>query len=235
MKRSEIDTSIETAKQVFAAVGLSLPPFAFWSVAEWKKKGPETDEIRKAMLGWDVTDFGRDQFDQLGRTLFTLRNGYRQNNAYNKIYAEKFILDPPNQKPPLHFHRSKMEDIIVRAGGNLLIKLFEAGHDDQPSDKPFVVQVDGQTQEHSAGSILRLNPGQSICIRPRLIHQFWGEEGTGVKIDGIGYTVSGEVSSVCDDWNDNYFLEKVKRFPAIEEDEPQQHYLCHEYPAPAKE
>ena len=112
MKRSEINKAIETAKQVFAAIGLNLPPFAFWTVSDWKKKGPEANEIRKAMLGWDVTDFGRGQFDSLGRTLFTLRNGYRKNGQFSKCYAEKFILDPPNQCPPLHFHRSKMEDII---------------------------------------------------------------------------------------------------------------------------
>jgi D-lyxose ketol-isomerase len=63
-----------------------------------------------------------------------------------------------------------------------------------------------------------------------LIHQFWGEEGTGIVIDGTGYTVSGEVSTICDDWNDNCFLEPVQRFPVIEEDEPRSHYLCHEYP-----
>ena len=230
MKRSTINQAIEIAKEVFASLGIHLPPFAFWTVDDWESKGSEADEIPRAMLGWDVTDFGRGEFDKLGRTLFTLRNGYRQTDGHHKVYAEKVILDPPNQKPPLHFHRSKMEDIIVRGGGNLLIKLFEASDKDQPSDETFTVQVDGQTQTLDAGTILRLEPGQSLCIRPRLIHQFWGEEGTGVRLNGIGYAVSGEVSSFSDDWNDNYFLEPVERFPSIEEDEPRQHYLCHEYP-----
>jgi D-lyxose ketol-isomerase len=72
----------------------------------------------------------------------------------------------------------------------------------------------------------------SVCVTPRTIHQFWGEEGTGYMLDGIGYTVSNEVSSVCDDWEDNIFLvDYGTRFPEIEEDEPRDHYLCHEYPS----
>jgi D-lyxose ketol-isomerase len=49
-------------------------------------------------------------------------------------------------------------------------------------------------------------------------------------MDGIGYTVSGEVSSVCDDWRDNVFLDPAERFPMLAEDEPRRAYLCHEYP-----
>lgn len=230
MKRSMINQTIEVAKKVLAAAGINLPPFAFWTVSDWSSKGTDVEEIRRCMLGWDVTDFGQGKFEEMGRTLFTLRNGGVQGNGYEKCYAEKVILDPPNQKPPLHYHNSKMEDIIVRAGGNLLVKLFAATPEGQPSDEDFTVQVDGQTRRLSAGSILCLAPGESLCIPPRLIHQFWGEEGTGIKIGGVGYTVSGEVSSICDDWNDNCFLEAVDRFPAIEEDEPRRHYLCHEYP-----
>ena len=182
------------------------------------------------MLGWDVTDFGQGRFEEMGRTLFTLRNGGIQGHGYEKCYAEKVILDPPNQKPPLHYHRSKMEDIIVRGGGNILVKLFKATPEGQPADEKFTVQVDGQTRQLNSGAILRLAPGESLCIPPRLIHQFWGEEGTGIRIAGVGYTVSGEVSSICDDWNDNFFLEPADRFPPIEEDEPRRYYLCHEYP-----
>ena len=65
---------------------------------------------------------------------------------------------------------------------------------------------------------------------PGVIHQFWGEEGTGIKINGVGHTVSGEVSRVCDDWHDNCWLEPCERFCRIEEDEPALHHLVHEYP-----
>ena len=43
-------------------------------------------------------------------------------------------------------------------------------------------------------------------------------------------TASGEVSSVCDDFNDNLFLNGAPRFPGIEEDVARDFYLCQEYP-----
>ena len=155
MKRSEINKSIETAKKVFEALNISLPPFAHWTVDEWDNKGPEADVIRKAMLGWDVTDFGKDRFVALGRTLFTLRNGYRKKDGnFTQVYAEKFILDPPNQSPPLHFHKSKMEDIINRGGGNIQIRLYQATTEGKCSEEKFTVQIGGVLEELSAGTLL---------------------------------------------------------------------------------
>lgn len=231
MKRSDINRSISIATQAFASSGLHLPPFAHWSTGQWDAKGPEASEIRRAQLGWDVTDFGLCDFAKWGRTLFTLRNGYRENGVPTKAYGEKFILNPPNQKPPLHFHRTKMEDIINRGGGNVLIRLYSSTPDGTCSDDDFDVQVNGVALHLKPDSVLRLRPGESICVPPFLIHQFWGEEGTGIEIEGTRYVISGEVSSFCDDWNDNCFLETVERFPTIEEDEPRLRYLCHEYPA----
>jgi hypothetical protein len=182
------------------------------------------------MLGWDVTDFGSGDFAAIGRTLFTLRNGTVLNEAYPKNYAEKYILDPELQRAPAHFHRSKREDIINRGGGNILIELCLATPENTRSRESFTIQVDGCTTRVNAGDTVRLRPGQSLCIPPRTIHQFWGEEGTGLKIDGVAYSVSGEVSSVCDDREDNFFLDAMTRFPEIHEDTERTHYLCHEYP-----
>lgn len=229
MKRSVVNRYIEIGKRAFAEAGLHLPPFAFWRVDDWRSKGPEVDEIRRAQLGWDVTDFGLRNFEEYGRTLFTLRNGFRSDGGYNKTYGEKFILNPPGQRAPLHFHRSKMEDIINRGGGRVMIRLYASTPEGGLSDQPFSVQIDGVTNELAAGSVVELEPGQSIYLPPGLVHQFWGEGG--IEIDGIPYTISGEVSSICDDWNDNCFLEAVERFPQIEEDAPRIHYLCNEYPA----
>ena len=231
MKRSEINRTIELAKEVISKLNLRLPPFAFWSVDDWITKGPDANEIRDCMLGWDVTDFGQGRFHEIGRTLFTLRNGTTRKPGYSKVYAEKLILDPPNQKPPRHFHRSKMEDIINRGGGNILVLLSGTTPDEEPSDKEFSIQVDGQTRHLKPNSTVRLEPGQSINLPPRTIHQFWGEQGTGIDVGGIKYTVSGEVSSVCDDWSDNFWLEPCERFCKVEEDQLRKHYLVHEYPA----
>lgn len=231
LKRSTINQSIEIAKQAFAGVGFTLPPFAHWTAEQWPQKSANADEIRLAMLGWDVTDFGQGRFAEIGRILLTLRNGSPKFPS-GKDYAEKLILDPENQKPPRHFHRNKMEDIINRGGGNIMIQLFQSTPQGQASEESVTVQTDGVTRTVNAGATVRLEPGQSITIRPGVIHQFWGEPGTGMKLSGGRYIVSGEVSRVCDDWNDNCWLEPCQRFCQIEEDEPRRHYLVHEYPAP---
>ncbi len=223
--RSLINRSIAEAMAAFARFGIALPPWAFWPAAAWPAKGPECDEIRDCMLGWDVTDFGSGDFPRIGRTLLTVRNGTTRKPGYPKTYAQKYLFDPENQRAPAHFHRSKREDICCLAGGNILVQLRPAGPDDQPLDEPLVVSVDGIARTIPAGEVIRLRPGQSVCIPPRTIHQFWGEEGT-------GQTVSSEVSSVCDDRNDNAFLvDYAARFPTIIEDELRTHCLCHEYPA----
>lgn len=231
LKRSIINKSIATAKEVIAHFGMTLPQFAHWGTEDWHAAGPACDEIRDCLLGWDVTDFGSKDFYHIGRTLFTLRNGRKGLPGYPKEYAEKLLIDPEGQRAPAHFHLSKREDLICIAGGNILVQLHKADEEGNPSPASFTIQVDGCTKRLEAGDIIRLKPGMSVCVPPRTIHQFWGEEGTGYHIEGIGYTLSQEVSSVCDDFNDNVFLvDYAARFPEIEEDVPRTHYLCHEYP-----
>jgi len=224
LKRSQINRSIDMAMQVFNDQGLHLPQYAYWTPEQWLSAGDECDGLRRCMLGWDVTDFGNGDFQRIGRTLFTLRNGVTGSETYPKPYAEKFILDPEGQRAPAHYHRSKREDIIHRGkSGAIIVELTATNSSGEASNAPLVVNVDGIARIVEPKEKIRLAPGQSVEIPPRTIHQFWGEEGGGT-------TVSGEVSSVCDDWNDNCFLTPSARFPAIDEDEPRRYYLCHEYP-----
>ena len=116
-----------------------------------------------------------------------------------------------------------MEDIINRGGGNVLITVWKAGDDNLPSNHRLTLAVSGIRREVAPGETIRIEPGESICLPPGTFHQFWGEEDTGPSI-------SGEVSSVCDDRTDNFFLEARERFPAIVEDEPPRRLLCSEYP-----
>jgi D-lyxose ketol-isomerase len=224
LKRSTVNASIELAIKTMADYGIHLPPFAYWTVEEWADKGHDADEIRDCMLGWDVTDFGIGDFEEIGRILFTMRNGSKHKPGYPKPYAEKLILNPEGQRAPLHFHQSKMEDITNEAGGNIIVQFTAVDDGGQPRQGELRIQVNAQTRRIDSGDIVRLKPGDSICLPPRVAHQFWGEEGTSIS-------VSREVSSVCDDIKDNYFMEPLARFPNLDEDEPRRYYLCHEYPS----
>jgi len=214
-----------------AATNISLPPFAFWSIEDWQNAGEEMREARDCMLGWDVTDFGSGRFDELGRTLFTLRNGRSNDAHYPKPYAEKLLIEPTGQRSPMHYHRSKREDIVNRVGGNVIVVLRSVGSDGAPGSSDLTVQIDGKSHKKASGSEICLKPGESLTIPPHTFHQFWAEEGTGLPFGDLRYSVSSEVSSVCDDWSDNVFIDQwALRFPTIIEDEPRRCYLCHEYP-----
>ena len=224
MKRSIINATIEEAKALFAKHGFKLPPFAFWTPAEWQEKGPEVDEIRTNALGWDVTDFGADDFDNFGLLLFTIRNGnYNHPEQYPKGYAEKIMMVKENQLTPYHFHWKKREDIINRGGGELVLVLYKSTADEKLSDEPFSVSIDGVRHDCAPGETVVLKPGESICLEPYIYHKFYAQPGKGT-------VVVGEVSDVNDDANDNCFLEPLPRYPTLEEDEDAIHLLCNEYP-----
>ncbi|WP_136806261.1 D-lyxose/D-mannose family sugar isomerase [Desulfosediminicola flagellatus] len=225
MKRSEINTYIKEAKALFDSISFKLPPFGFWSAEDWNTKGHEADEIRINQLGWDLTDYGEDDYENMGLLLFTIRNGnYHRRDTYPKGYAEKIMIIKENQICPMHFHWKKREDIINRGGGNLVLELYKADDNEALSDLTFTVSVDGVTRECKPGDKVILTPGESICLEPYVYHRFYGESGKGTVI-------VGEVSDVNDDDNDNRFITPLKRFPKIIEDESPVHLLCNEYPA----
>ena len=75
MKRSDINEIIREADAFIRSFGYLMPPFAYWSVDEFKRRKGEAGGILKTRLGWDITDYGRGKFDELGLFLFTVRNG----------------------------------------------------------------------------------------------------------------------------------------------------------------
>lgn len=222
MKRSEINRVILEMEKLIAQEGVKLPPFCKWSPDEWKEKGDEYQEIRDNMLGWDVTDYGKNDFDKIGLALITLRNGNQNNHKYKKTYAEKLLMLREGQMSPMHFHWNKMEDIINRGGGNVLITVYNATEDEQLDVTDVMINSDGRTYMVSAGTQIRLTPGESITISPYMYHDFHVEEGS-------GSVLLGEVSMCNDDEHDNRFYESVGRFPKIEEDETPYRLLCNEY------
>jgi D-lyxose ketol-isomerase len=223
MKRSEVNALIDDAIQRLHAHQIRLPPFAYWSPADWAKKGPECDEIRHCKLGWDITDFGSGQFDQIGLVVFTIRNGHHEIPPYTgKVYAEKILIVGEDQRTPMHCHQLKSEDIICRFGGSLQCKVYNRAPNGALGETDVNVSLDGVRYRVSAGHTFTLKPGDSITLTPYLYHEFWAEKGTGTSI-------VGEVSSVNDDTSDNLFFAGVGRFPKIEEDVPATHKLCTEY------
>ncbi len=220
MKRSEINRTLEEAKVFFAEMKFALPAWAFRSPAEWRGKAAEAAEIVKVGLGWDVTDFGSGAFDEVGLTNFNLRNGIPGQGP--KVYCEKLLLVKENQVTPLHTHRSKVEDIINRGGGNLVIELIQGDDALNLTDKPVTVKIDSIERTVPAGGTVILTPGESICLVPGVFHKFYGEE-------GAGWVLVGEVSTVNDDTKDNVFVDGSPRFPMIEEDEAPTWLLVNDY------
>jgi D-lyxose ketol-isomerase len=223
MKRSTINALIDDAVRILHEHNVRLPPFAYWTPAQWGTKGPECDEIRRCKLGWDITDFGSSDFDRIGLVVFTVRNGHHQIEPYTrKKYAEKILIVRENQHTPTHCHARKTEDIICKSGGNLLIRVNNRAQDGALLDTEVEVTLDGERHLVKAGHVFRLSPGASITLTPHLLHEFWAEGGSGTSI-------VGEVSTVNDDDDDNLFYAQVGRFPVIEEDVPSAHKLCTEY------
>ncbi len=222
MRRSEINRILEQDKKFCAAKGFALPPFGFWTPAQWAAAGHDYDEIRDNRLGWDITDYGCGAFWEVGLSLFTLRNGNALQPAkYPKPYCEKLLIIGVDQITPAHHHVAKTEDIINRGGGNLCIEVHNSGPARDILDTPVRINTDGRVHTVDAGSIVVLTPGESITLPPYLHHKFWGQGET---------VLCGEVSTVNDDEGDNVFIPTVERFSAIDEDEPPVHFLCNEYP-----
>jgi D-lyxose ketol-isomerase len=222
VKRSEINALIRDSIEFFDAMGFKLPPWAYWKPEDWQRKSDTVEEIVDTMLGWDLTDFGSGDFENKGLILFTLRNGDFRDPENSKGYAEKIMVVREEQETPYHFHWHKMEDIINRGGGNLVIELYASDESETLSQEPVVVRVDGVKQTLDPGGKVILTPGESVCLEPYMYHRFYGQKGR-------GKVLVGEVSAVNDDTADNRFLEASGRFPRIEEDEKPLHLLVNDY------
>ena len=133
MKRSEINAIMRDADAFMKANGFRLPPFAYWSPADWAGKGDEAREIVDRQLGWDITDFGLGDYEHTGLFIFTIRNGNPADlpKGGGKLYAEKVLISDVDQVTPFHFHWRKVEDIINRGGGKLVIQLYNSTEGDE--------------------------------------------------------------------------------------------------------
>jgi D-lyxose ketol-isomerase len=223
MKRSEINDNIIWAMELLKKFCIRVPGFAYWTVDDWKRNRDSVGTIKKVMLGWDITDYGLNRFSEIGGVLFTVRNGDQKDSRTGVPYAEKYILFKDGQGLPTHFHFTKTEDIINRAGGVLGIKLYNSLPDREIDYKnDVVVYMDGVKKTVKPGEVIKIYPGDSVTLTPYIYHNFFA-------VKGEGELVCGEVSSVNDDNTDNCFYEKIPRFGDIEEDEAILHPLVTDY------
>jgi D-lyxose ketol-isomerase len=224
IKRSRVNDIIREADAFIRSFGYIMPPFAYWTPAEFKARKAEAGKIIDANLGWDITDYGLGEYEKTGLFLFTVRNGNAADlpKGRGMLYAEKAMISRKDQYSPMHRHNIKAEDIINRGGGTLVIELY--GDTDGKCDKSKGVSVytDGILRTLPPGGKLQLKPGESVTLMPNEHwHAFWGE-GADVFV--------GEVSTVNDDNTDNVFDDpRIARFGGIEEDEEPLHLLVSDY------
>lgn len=223
MKRSAVNEIIREADAFIRSFGYVLPPFANLTPQDMQDQRDQLDDIIERRMGWDITDYGEEKFDDLGLVLFTVRNGLVKDLAQGRgmLYAEKIMISKKDQYCPMHRHYHKAEDIINRGGGVLAMELFASDAKGQMDhENPVSLMVDGVRKTFKAGEVLALKPGESATLMPGVWHAFWGE-GADVLV--------GEVSTVNDDEKDNHFRDPIGRFSDIEEDEAAYRLLVSDY------
>jgi len=223
MKRSEINSILAEADAFMRSFGFVLPAFAYWSPDEFVKRKVEAKAIINARCGWDITDYGLGDFENLGLFLFTLRNGRLSDlqRGGGMCYAEKLLISREKQLSPMHTHLIKAEDIINRGGATMVVELFGSDQEGKFSETAGgMVMCDGIPRAFKPGEKLRFAPGESLTLMPGDWHAFWGEGGD---------VLIGEVSTVNDDETDNIFREPIGRFASIEEDVTPTHLLVSDY------
>ena len=223
MKRSTINDIMADADAMMRRHGFTLPPFAYWTPEDFKARAAQARHVIEARCGWDITDYGAGNFDEMGLFLFTLRNGLQSdlNRGGGMCYAEKLLISRKDQLSPMHTHVLKAEDIINRGGATLVVELYGSDEDGNfAQDRGGQVMCDGVLRPYGPGTRLALAPGESVTLRPGDWHAFWGEGGD---------VLIGEVSTVNDDETDNIFRAPIGRFARIEEDVAPTHLLVSDY------
>ncbi|MCU1508663.1 MAG: hypothetical protein JWQ12_928 [Glaciihabitans sp.] len=221
MRRSELDAAIDASIALARRRQFELPGFAHWSRQDWLDRTPDLGETLARGLGWDVTDFGRGDFARYGLSLCTIRNGSiaERDAGAGQTYAEKFMRVEVGQETPFHLHERKVEDIINRGGGDLIMELYPSSGR-ALGEGTVTTLVDGVVTIVDAGRQLRVRPGESVQVPTGVFHRFWAVDEP---------VLAMEVSGVNDDAADNLFLDEGARYAAIDEDAPARYLLVSEY------
>ena len=209
MYRSKVNLIIRESIENLNKNKFKLPQWSEWKIDKWKKNLDLCKKISLFQLGWDITDFGTNNFEKVGLVLFSLRNG--STKVKESIpYAEKLMIMRPGQRIPYHFHKLKKEDIINRYGGILELGAYNYKLN---KSKSLKITIDYEVKNIIQKKIFSLKEGQSVTLFPKIYHFFQSSK------KNKDLLILGEVSTINDDNNDNYFSEKNPRFNKIIEDE----------------
>ena len=66
MKRSRINDIMAEAEEIIKRHGFALPPFAYWTPYQFRSNADLARNIIQARCGWDITDYGAGNYDQMG-------------------------------------------------------------------------------------------------------------------------------------------------------------------------
>ena len=111
------------------------------------QKGPGSGrDCRKTSWVGISPILARAILSKIGLFMFTIRNGHPRNwkTRQGKLYAEKILIVDVDQVTPMHFHWIKMEDIINRGGGRLVIQLYNSTPDEDLDRESPVQRIDGR-------------------------------------------------------------------------------------------
>jgi D-lyxose ketol-isomerase len=129
MKRSELNAILREGKQFLERMNFHLPVWAHWSPEDWAN-GRATSMTRSATTcsaGTSPTSASASTSARACCSSPSATATRASKHEYEiKPYCEKILICGDEQVTPTHFHWEKMEDIICRGGGELLLRLWNA-------------------------------------------------------------------------------------------------------------
>ena len=112
MKRSAVNPGHRWAKDYLHKNNIHLPEYAYWPLETWKANVDKLDTVRKVMLGWDITDYGLNDFEHIGSVRSPCATAASTTKTSACPSAEKYIIMRDGQRLTNHYHVAKTEDII---------------------------------------------------------------------------------------------------------------------------
>lgn len=97
MKRSEINAYIAWAKDFLERNNIRLPETAYWPPEKWRAHADAIGTVRRAMLGWDITDFGTG--DLIAGEVSKVNDDNTDNYFLEPVAR---FADIEENEPPLH-------------------------------------------------------------------------------------------------------------------------------------